>query len=153
MAEFHSKNFKLSEFTASNTATKNHIDNTRLTESEKINIANLICNVLQPCRDKVGFPMTITSGRRCKALNKIVGGADNSQHLCENGAASDIQCFTNKKFDVQKTRQVFQTLSEMDVDQLFYEKDQHGTIWVHVSYVSPEKNRHYIKDNFMVVRK
>ena len=148
MTEFHSKNFKLSEFTKSSTADRLKIDNTRMTEDQKINIANLITNVLQPVREKVGFAMTITSGFRCDKLNKAVGGVSNSQHKAERGAAADIQCFTNKQFDVKKTRQVFDELAQMDVDQLLYERDSKGSIWIHVSYVSERDNRHMIRDNY-----
>ena len=140
----------MSEFTKSGKANQLKIDNTRLTEENKTNIANLIANVLQPVRDKVGFAMTITSGFLCEALHKADGGVANSQHKAQNGAAADIQCLTNKQFDVKKTRQVFAAIAEMDVDQLLYERDSKGTIWIHVSYVSPSANRHMIRDNYMV---
>lgn len=43
---------------------------------------------LQQLRDRIGKPITITSGYRCPAHNKAVGGAANSQHLY--GTAADI---------------------------------------------------------------
>ena len=117
-----------------------------MTPDNVVAIANLVTNVLQPVRDKLGFPMTITSGYRSPALNRLVGGESTSQHL--KGEAADIQCFTKKEFDVKKTRALFAALAEMDVDQLLYERDSKGSIWVHVSYVSPAKNRHIIRDNY-----
>ena len=148
MNEFHSKNFTLAEFLKSNKAEKNNINNgAYVTPDNVVAIANLVTNVLQPVRDKLGFPMTITSGYRSPALNRLVGGEATSQHL--KGEAADIQCFTKKEFDVKKTRALFAALAEMDVDQLLYERDSNGTIWVHVSYVSPAKNRHMIRDNYL----
>lgn len=44
---------------------------------------------LQQLRDRVGRPIIITSGYRCEAHNRAVGGAANSQHLL--GKAADIQ--------------------------------------------------------------
>lgn len=148
MNEFHSKNFTLSEFLRSGTADRLHIDNaSKATPEIKTSIANLVTNVLQPARDIVGFPMTITSGFRCEALNKAVGGSKTSQH--PKGEAADIQCFTKGKLDIPKMRKLFEVLSELDVDQLLYERDSKGTIWIHVSYVSPKKNRHMIRDNYL----
>lgn len=43
---------------------------------------------LQAIRDIVGKPVTVTSGVRCEAHNKKVGGAANSFHL--RGLAADI---------------------------------------------------------------
>lgn len=149
MKDFHSKNFTLSEFLKSGTAERNNINNgAYVTPDNVVAIANLVTNVLQPVREKLGFPMTITSGYRSPALNKLVGGKPTSQHL--KGEAADIQCFTNKAFDVKKTRALFAALAEMDVDQLLYERDSKGSIWVHVSYVSPKENRHMIRDNYLV---
>ena len=48
----------------------------------------LVAN-LQRLRDRVGRAITITSGYRCEAHNKAVGGVVNSQHL--EGKAADIQ--------------------------------------------------------------
>jgi uncharacterized protein YcbK (DUF882 family) len=35
---------------------------------------------LQELRDKVGVPLTISSGFRCRRHNAAIGGAENSQH-------------------------------------------------------------------------
>lgn len=43
---------------------------------------------LQKLRNILGHPIRITSGYRCPAHNKIVGGVENSQHLV--GKAADI---------------------------------------------------------------
>jgi len=44
---------------------------------------------LQQVRDKFG-PLTVTSGRRCRAHNKRQGGSPNSAHL--SGLAVDLEC-------------------------------------------------------------
>ena len=78
------KNFKLSEFFASSTADKNGIKNEpSLDEKATVerNINSLVDNVLNPIRDKLCTPVIITSGYRCPQVNKLVGGANNSQHM------------------------------------------------------------------------
>ena len=43
---------------------------------------------LQALRDRIGKPIAITSGYRCPAHNRAVGGAAQSQHM--RGTAADI---------------------------------------------------------------
>lgn len=43
--------------------------------------------ILQPLRNHIGVPVTITSGFRSAAVNKAVGGVPTSQHL--DGCAAD----------------------------------------------------------------
>jgi len=45
---------------------------------------------LQEIRDKIGKPLTISSGFRCKTHNRAIGGAENSQHCL--GTAVDLLC-------------------------------------------------------------
>ena len=45
---------------------------------------------IQKLRDKIDMPIIFTSGYRCEAHNKAVGGATNSLHL--TGQAADITC-------------------------------------------------------------
>lgn len=45
--------------------------------------------ILDPMREAWGGPLEVTSGYRCKALNKAVGGVANSAHL--EGWAVDIR--------------------------------------------------------------
>ena len=44
---------------------------------------------LDTIREHFGVPVSITSGRRCDAHNRAVGGAPKSQH--KDGTAADIQ--------------------------------------------------------------
>lgn len=87
-----SKNFSLGEFLYSATAERhNDIVAVQYAPSEEIieNLQYLCKKVLQPVRDKLGVPMKITSGYRCKLLNDLVGSSDSSQHLV--GQAADVQ--------------------------------------------------------------
>ena len=47
---------------------------------EYTNIVNLIENLLDPIREKVGKPIRVSSGYRPEALNKAVGGSPTSNH-------------------------------------------------------------------------
>ncbi|MBR2618757.1 MAG: peptidase M15 [Paludibacteraceae bacterium] len=142
----HTKNFTFDELVRSSKAIKAGITNEPESINQLVAICNLMANVLQPAREKCGFPITVTSGFRNERLNKLVGGVAKSQH--QKGEAADLRCYSGGKFDAKRTRQLFSILSEMDVDQLLYEKDSQGSIWVHVSYKSPKENRHDVRDNY-----
>ena len=121
-----SKNFSLSEFTRSDTAQRQGIDNTLVTTEQLLNLAHLCHMVLQPLRDRFG-PIRINSGYRCPKLNEAVGGAPNSQHM--KGEAADIHLPT-KEMGVQYFK-FLQTLPA--VDQLIWEQRASGNCWIHVS--------------------
>ena len=131
------KNFKLLEFFASSTADKNSIKNEpHIDEMATIerNINSLVDNVLDPIRDKFCAPVIITSGYRCPQVNKLVGGANNSQHM--SGCAADfyVKGFTHEKmYDLYLY--IFNTL---EFDQLIYYRSRN---FIHVSYVE-NCNRH-----------
>ena len=85
-----SENFSWSEFENSDTAKKHGILNVVSTFEVRDNIIALVRNLLQPARDAWGKAVEIGpnhSGYRCPALNKAVGGVDNSQH--QYGEAAD----------------------------------------------------------------
>ena len=46
-------------------------------------------DALQALRDVIGKPVVVTSGYRCPAHNKTIGGAPNSLHL--SGMAADVK--------------------------------------------------------------
>ena len=54
-----------------------------------VEISPILVNKIQLIRDRVGEPIYITSGVRCKAYNKKIGGYSKSPHL--DGLAADIQ--------------------------------------------------------------
>jgi len=133
-----SKYVSLNEVTKSNTAIRKGIDNTPNDEQLE-RIKALAINVFDPLREWVGDQIFISSGFRSAALNKAIGGSNTSQHSANNGAAFDIDDYfgnaTNKEmFDYIK--------NNLSFDQLIWEfGNDLNPDWVHVSYVSPSKNR------------
>ena len=85
-----SEHFTWREFTKSDTAKAHHINNEIIDWDVRDNIIALTDNVLEPARCAVGEPVFITSGFRCKELNELVGGVDNSGH--QYGEAADVTC-------------------------------------------------------------
>ncbi len=81
------KYFTENELTRSAMAEKLGIDNSPTPEAIK-NLESLVCNVLDPLREKFGRPILVNSGYRCSELNKADGGAKDSDHLF--GMAADI---------------------------------------------------------------
>jgi len=86
MNEF--KYFTLQELLASETAKKKQIDNAPSFEVVD-HLRELTKMILEPMRAAYGKPITVSSGYRCPALNKAVGGQNTSAHL--RGDAADLQ--------------------------------------------------------------
>ena len=129
-----SENFSLQEFTKSQTAIRQGLDNTP-GEEHLANAKELFANVVQPVRDNFGVTV-INSGYRGPALNEAVGGSSKSQ-LCK-GQAVDIECPGTGNYDVASWIE-----SNLEFDQLileFYTPGIPDSGWVHVSYNS-EGNR------------
>ena len=129
-----SKNFSLQEFTKSQTATRQGLNNTP-NDEHLASATTLFENVVQKVRDNFGVTV-INSGYRGPALNTAVGGSSNSQHC--KGEAVDIECPGTGNYDVAKWIE-----DNCDFDQLileFYTPGIPDSGWVHVSYKS-EGNR------------
>ena len=129
-----SENFSLQEYTKSQTATRQGLDNTP-NEDHMASAKLLFENVVQKVRDHFGVTV-INSGYRGPALNTAVGGSSNSQHC--KGEAVDIECPGTSNCDVAKWIE-----DNLDFDQLILEFITLGipdSGWVHVSYKS-EGNR------------
>ena len=93
--------------------------------------------VFEPLREFVGGPIKINSFYRGPELNKAIGGSSKSQHC--NGQAIDIDDTFGHKTNAQM---YYFIKSELDFDQMIWEfGDNSNPNWVHVSYVSPDKNR------------
>lgn len=121
------KHFTSAEFVRSDTAAKRGIDN-RLPKGLLPNVQALVDNVLDPLREAYGKPIIISSGYRCEALNKAVGGSNTSDHM--KGCAADIVGTPNTKAENKRLFNLVQSLN-LPFDQLIDEKD---FSWVHVSY-------------------
>ena len=131
------KNFSLEEMYRSETARRCGIDNKPQTEEVVENLRALCLEVLQPLRDHLGKPVAVSSGYRCKDLNKKVGGVENSQHL--KGEAADIKVRDREELiDVMRY-----IMDETDFDQLIREKSG-STEWVHVSHKRNGNNRRMV---------
>ena len=137
--------FTVDELCASATAKAKCINN-KPDIQQTINLVYLAAYVLEPLRIAMGEPIKISSGFRCQALNKAVGGVANSQHC--KGQAADL-CIDG---DLKKGRKWFDYIKQhLPFDQLIWEHDRKGVYWVHVSYVYPDlgKNRRQVIDNLL----
>ena len=137
--------FTVDELCASATAKAKGINN-KPDIQQTINLVYLAAYVLEPLRIAMGEPIKISSGFRCQALNKAVGGVANSQHC--KGQAADL-CIDG---DLKKGRKWFDYIKQhLPFDQLIWEHDRKGVYWVHVSYIYPDfgKNRRQVIDNLL----
>lgn len=135
------KYFTLAEMCASDTAKAKGIKN-QPTVTEVVNLCLLCTKVLDPLRKAMG-PITISSGYRCAALNKAVGGVSNSQHM--KGQAADI----NIKGDLAYGKKIFSWIKyNCEFDQLIWEHNKASAYWVHVSY-NLDGNRKQVIDNLL----
>ena len=130
--------FTLEEFSFSSTAKSRGINNTVPLQFIP-SLRNLCEVVLEPLRERVKEPVIISSGYRCPALNRAVGGSNTSQHM--KGEACDIYME-----DKEKLRKWFAILMDGDFDQLIFERNRRtGHCWIHVSCkVNAEENRHQV---------
>lgn len=125
-----SDHFTLWEFLYSDTAVKHGLMGKQLEISSEhvYNLKRLCDNVLEPLRLKFGV-VVVTSGYRCKELNRIVGSSPTSQHTV--GEAADVTVSKGN-------REAFEWLAKNVVfDQLI---DEYNFSWVHVSHKA-ENNR------------
>ena len=136
-----SKNLSLKEATKSNTATRLGIKN----EPEQWEINNLRAiaeNIFQPVRDHFGVPIGVSSGYRCKKLNKAIGGSKYSQHMI--GEALDIDADIYGKVT---NAEIFNYIkNNLEWDQMIWEfGDDEEPNWVHVSYKEAGTNRKQLR--------
>jgi len=121
-----SKYFTEEEFIQSETAARKGINNAMSDEIK--NNAVLLCkNILDPIRLYYKKPTVITSGFRCKRVNKLIGGSLTSQH-CFGKAADFIIPGIDLKI-------IFNDIAEEKIilgekfDQLIFEFGN----WIHIS--------------------
>lgn len=146
------EHFTLEEFTTSSTAKARGIDNSVSSQRVVYNLRNLCEQVLEPLRSYANQPITISSGYRCKALNKVVGGARNSQHMTGEAADIHIPLYDFKDStgsrltDIQLARDWMQWLTDnTDFDQLILETVNRRIFWIHVSCKRDRSlNRHQV---------
>ena len=140
---FLSPHFTLQELCESQTARMHGIANIP-TEEAVANLRRLCENALEPLREGLGLPLIITSGFRSKRLNAMLAHAsERSQHM--EGRAADFYVgsgytdstgkASRRKLLIKAFREILQN-PKIDFDQLILYPS-----FIHVSYVSKEKNR------------
>ena len=120
----------------SNTAKRKSIDNTP--SQVQVDAMKLIAEkIFEPLRKWVGGPIKVNSFFRSETLNEAIGGAASSQHC--KGQAIDIDDVYGRKTNADMYHWIQMNL---DYDQMIWEfgTDMQPN-WIHVSYVSEEKNR------------
>ena len=118
------------------TATRLGINNTP--EDDQLHFMGIIAEkVFEPLRDWVGGPIKINSFYRSPELNTAIGGSKTSQHC--KGQAMDIDDTLGRATNAE----MFHWIKEnLNFDQMIWEfGDDDNPDWIHISYVSEEKNR------------
>lgn len=160
----HFKYFRYDEFEFSATAREHCIDNVIPNDNVRKNICALVGEVLEPLRELVGMPIYVTSGYRCKELNKVLKGSKNSQHM--KGEAADIT--TNDKYGNmvmviellcghymgQADPELYGINLKVALTDVFFDfdqlimyrqtKDKTNFAWLHVSHKLKGGNRHQV---------
>ena len=131
-----SKHISYKEGVYSITATRLGINNTP--EDDQLHFMEIIAEkVFEPLREWVGGPIKINSFYRCPELNKAIGGSATSQHC--KGQAMDIDDTFGKATNAEMYHWIKDNL---DFDQMIWEfGSDDNPDWVHISYVSEDKNR------------
>ena len=152
------KYFTISELLRSDTAIKRGLWNGANLEVEE-NLRSLVERVLDPLREAYGKPIRVTSGYRCPKLNRIIGGAPNSQLM--RGEAADFEAYSPYTRDCgskpamrvsggvspEENLKLGKLIEQFgNFDQLIYEQcDKHGNPrWIHVSWKRNGWNRKQI---------
>jgi len=136
-----SEHFTLSEFTRSQIASRNGIDNTP--NEEQLENLKILAKGMELVRTKLdSLPITISSGFRCEALNDKLGSKRTSRHI--RGLAADFTC--DRYADVDR---VFEVLADSSIPfhQLILEYDS----WIHISF--PEKEEEPSKQILVIDKK
>ena len=131
-----SKHVSLHEGVYSRTAERLGLKNDP-TDEHLLNMITISEKVFEPLRVHVKGPIKINSFYRGPELNKAIGGSSKSQHC--NGQAIDI----DDTFGYATNAEMYEWIKEnLNFDQMIWEfGTDDNPNWVHVSYVSNDKNR------------
>lgn len=144
MADY--KYFTLKELCSSDVATQRRIDNfPSWTVVEHLN--ELTAKILEPLRVAWGSPIKVTSGYRCDALNRAVGGVSTSAHRV--GYAADLQPTNGKIDEFGKFVRDWLLKNRIRFDQLLFET-QGRTKWLHVGLYSSTGSQRCETKNLIV---
>jgi zinc D-Ala-D-Ala carboxypeptidase len=133
--------FALSEFTRSESAKREGLDNTPTPEHLE-NLKTLCEKVLEPIRLRFGS-INISSGYRGKMLNHFIGGSVSSDHCV--GRAADID-MDDSGTGVTNT-EIFNYIKDnLDYDQLIWEfGTKEKPDWVHVGYRGKDNRKQTLR--------
>ena len=105
--------------------------------------------ILEPVRERFSRPITPSSGYRCRALNRVLGSHDASQHV--KGEAVDFDIAGCPKSEIAAW-----IAGHLVFDQLIVEYPQAENVsagWLHVSYRLGRNRREILtKTNNGVIR-
>jgi zinc D-Ala-D-Ala carboxypeptidase len=129
--------FDLSEFTRSESAKREGLDNTPT--SEHLENLKVLCEkVLEPIRLRYGS-INISSGYRGKMLNHFIGGSVNSDHCL--GRAADIDMDDSGSGVTNK--EIFEYIKDnLEFDQII---NEFNYAWVHVGYRQGANRKQVLK--------
>jgi len=131
-----SKHISYKESVYSVTAIRKGIDN-EPNEKQLSNMKLVAEKIFEPVRIHFNTPIKVNSFFRSPDLNKAIGGSTKSQHC--KGQAIDIDDTYGK---VTNAEMYWWIKDNLDFDQMIWEfGNNDNPNWVHVSYVSPDKNR------------
>lgn len=122
-------NFSLAEMIKSSKALELGIQNIP-SEAEIVNLTLLCKAILQPLRNYYHAPVDMQSGFRCRLLNKVVGGSEDSDHI--RGMAADIEIAGISNLEL--ARYIIKFFKFTQVILEFHREEIPNSGWIHVSY-------------------
>jgi len=132
------RDFNISQYTASQTASRNNILEQFTPPKIVIEKLNLLHkNIVVPLLDHLMGDLSISSAYRCTSVNTLVNGAKGSQHC--KGEAVDLIYYEK---GIKVNFKLYDKVKELQLpyDQIIKEYgDSNNPSWVHVSF--SEKNR------------
>jgi zinc D-Ala-D-Ala carboxypeptidase len=133
MADHLTHHFTLGEFTVSETAARQGLDNTP--HGDHLANVKRTAETMEKVRTILGDrPVLISSGYRSPAVNAAVGGSQSSAHM--SGLAVDFTC-PGFGDPIAICRELMPYLDLLEIDQLIHE---YGA-WVHLGLSTGEPRR------------
>ena len=138
-----SPHFSYEEMTRSTWARLHSVDNTP-DDLQLAALINICWKLGEPLREVFG-PIYVNSGFRNETVNTGVHGVGGSKHL--SGEAMDIRIDS-----VEQGKEYFMFIQKnVDFDQLLFEFNKRGAMWLHCSVcLDPKENRHQAMRNYRV---
>lgn len=138
--------FSLKELCSSDVAAKRKIDNFPSFAVVE-HLSELTEKILEPLRIAWGSPIKVTSGYRCDALNRAVGGVSTSAH--KQGYAADLQPTNGKIDEFGRFVKDWLLKNRIRFDQILFEA-QGRTKWVHIGLYSSTGSQRCETKNLIV---